>query len=302
MSYPCAHHGAVLLAALAGFSLNIHADTVVLTPIADTMLSEYFPSNNFGAVTFMNCGTSERGKRNRALLRFDLAAVPSGARIDAVSLKLEVTRNSANGYAIAQFDLHRLLASWGEGNKTGAGGQGLPATLGEATWTDRFAFTTNIWTEAGSGATNDYAAVVSTGNTIYNPSDYTFASTPQTVADVQLWLDQPTTNFGWIIVCANEDALYTARRIGTREDPVNTPLLTIDYTPFRIQNTTVISNQFQFSFMALAGRATTVQINGSLTTTNWLALTNFPAPPADTNLTVSDSLSAPQRFYRLQSP
>jgi hypothetical protein len=266
------------------------------------MLSEYFPSNNFGAVTFMNCGTSERGKRNRALLRFDLTTVPSGARIDAVSLKLEVTRNSANGYAIAQFDLHRLLVPWGEGDKTGSSGQGSPATLGDATWTDRFAFTTNLWTEAGGSATNDYAPGVTAGSPIYNPSDYTFGSTPQTVADAQLWLDHPATNFGWIIVCANEDVLYTARRIGTREDPVNTPVLTVDYTPFRIQNPGVSSKHFNLNFTALAGRATTVQFNDSLNTTNWQTLTNFSAPTADTNLTVSDPLSAAQRFYRLMAP
>ena len=297
------HLSAVLLALVV---LSPRAATVVLTPVADTMLSEYFPNNNFGAMNFMNCGTSERGKRNRALLRFDLSAIPSGARIDAVALKLEIVRNSNNGYNIAQFDLHRLLVPWGEGDKTnapgGPAGQGSPATLGDATWTNRFAFTTNLWTEAGGGATNDYVSTASAINLIYNTLDYTFASTALTIADVQLWHDQPTTNFGWIIVCANEDTLYTARRIGTREDPVNTPLLTIDYTPFVIQNSAVVSNQFQFTFTALAGRATTVQFNDSLNTTNWQPLANFPATTTDTNVVVTNSLSATQRFYRLTSP
>ena len=122
------------------------------------------------------------------------------------------------------------------------------------------------------------------------------------MADAQLWLDEPATNFGWIIVCDNESELYTARRIGTREDPVNTPLLTVDYTPFLIRSAAAAGNQIQFTFTALAGRDNAVQFNDSLTSTNWQTLTNFPAPPADTDIVVTDSLSATQRFYRLAAP
>lgn len=291
----------VILAASASVYGNVRAATLVLSPVADTMLSEYFPSNNFGAVTFMNCGTSERGRRNRALLRFDLSSVPTGARIDSTTLKVEVTRVSANDYAIAQFGLHRLLVSWGEG-ASGSSGQGAPATTGEATWVDRFAFTDSPWGQAGGGATNDYVPAASALNFIYNPSDYTFATTTQTVADVQLWLDQPATNFGWIIVCENEGERYTARRIATREDPGNAPLLTVDYTPLVLSNPALVGNQFQFSFTAFAGRSTTVQFNDSPASTNWQTLTNFPALAVDTNVVVTQPLSAKQRFYRLSAP
>ena len=306
MNFSRAQRFGIALVAFAGLFARARAETVVLSPAADTMLSEYFPSNNFGAMTFMNCGTSERNYRNRALLRFDLSAIPSGARIDAVALKLEIVRNSVNGYAIAQFSLHRLLVPWGEGDKTnapgGTSGQGSPATVGDATWTNRFAFTTNLWAAPGGGATNDYVPAASAANFIYNTSDYTFASTALTVADVQLWRDQPATNFGWFIVCDNESELYTARRIGTREDPANTPRLTVNYTPFLISNPAVVSNQCTFSFTALAGRATAVQFNNLLAATGWQTLTNFSAPPADTNHVITDFLAAPQRFYRLASP
>jgi hypothetical protein len=298
------------LTALVIFCAAARGDTVVLTPIADTMLSENNPSNNFGAMSFANSGTTQNYTKNRALFRFDLAAaIPAGSKVTAASLKFEVVGQPAEPAPGVGFSLHRLLVPWGEGSKLNSGsgaGNGSRATTNEATWFSRFAFTTNVWTQPGGAATNDYVAATSAATTIYSISDYYFINTSPAaitlVTDAQLWLDQPATNFGWLLLCDTESANFTARRFGTREDSVNTPLLTIDYTPFRIQNAAVISNQFQFSFTALAGRTTTVQFNDSLATTNWQTLANFPTPPADTNLTVSDPLSATNRFYRLRSP
>jgi hypothetical protein len=293
------------LLALLSCSAGLRADTVVLTPVADTMLSEYFPSNNFGGADFLNCGTSERNKRNRALMRFNLAAIPPGARIDSASLKIEVTRISNNGYNTAEFEMHRLLVPWGEGVQTNAPGgplgQGSPAQTNEANWSDRFAFTTNAWSSPGGGATNDYFPAASAANTIYYPQDYTFTAAGL-AADLQLWLDNSATNYGWIFVCVNEGDLYTARRFGSREDPVNTPLLTINYTPLRLQNASATNGQFRFNFPAAAGKTYTVQARGLVHTGAWQTLTQFAAPPAATNLFFTDSLTATQRFYRVATP
>lgn len=302
----CAQRPLIFSLAFLCLSAAARADSVTLTPVADTMLSEYFPVNNFGATDYLNCGTSERNTRNRALLRFDFGTIPPGSRITSATLKIEVTRVSNNGYAIAQFNVHRLLVPWGEGIQTnapgGLQGQGSPAQTNEATWGHRFAFTTNTWSSPGGGATNDYFHTASTANTIYTPQDYPFPSTSGLVADVQLWLDQPATNFGWIIVCANEAALYTARRFGSREDPVNTPLLTIDYLPFQIKNPAATNNQFRFNFTQFAGRPVEVQHRAAVNTGSWQTLAQFPAPAADTNVVVTDSISQTQRFYRLMTP
>ena len=165
------------------------AATLQLTPVADTLLSEFFPLNNFGGCDFLNFGTSERGKGNRALVRFDFSAIPPGSRIDSVSLKIEVTRVPNNGFTVTEVSVYRLLVPWGEGNKTntstamGSQGQGQPATVGEANWTNRFAFTTNVWSKPGGGATNDYVPTASLANTIYYPQDYTFPASAAAVAD-----------------------------------------------------------------------------------------------------------------------
>ena len=52
------------------------------------------------------------------------------------------------------------------------------------------------------------------------------------VADVQAWLDDPLTDFGWLLR-GNEGASQTARRFDSRQNSVeaNRPVLTIVYTP-----------------------------------------------------------------------
>jgi hypothetical protein len=56
------------------------------------------------------------------------------------------------------------------------------------------------------------------------------------VADVQLWLDQPGSNFGWMLLCQSEGTAFSARRFGSRENPFTTPALAIEFLlPPRIE-------------------------------------------------------------------
>src|SRR5262249_41614629 len=115
------------------------------------------------------------------------------------------------GYGIETFTLHRLLRAWGEGNKnpTMSPGRGAPATLGEADWLSPLAFTTNSWTVPGGAPDSDYASagsgsqIVYDGSAAYSP--YAFPDPGDDhapiIADVQLWLDKPATNFGWMLIC-----------------------------------------------------------------------------------------------------
>ena len=58
---------------------------------------------------------------------------------------------------------------------------------------------------------------------------YTWASTPQMVADVQSWLNDPATNFGWLVK-GDETTNITAKRFESSESG-SPPALTINYTP-----------------------------------------------------------------------
>jgi hypothetical protein len=210
------------------------ADNVTLTPSADTTLHEYFPENNFGAQVHMNAGTTQNGPRTRGLLAFDVAeAIPSGSIINSVTLTLEVVGQPVDGDAPSNFGLHRMLLGWGEG--TGSGEPpflGRLALPGEATWRQRFAGLAE-WAAPGGLAGVDFAAQFSSDTFIYgvNFSPYVFDTTERLAEDVQLWLDQPRQNFGWMLLTQSEEEIFSARRFASREDPFRAPRLMIDFTP-----------------------------------------------------------------------
>ena len=123
---------------LLSFELSaLSFETVFLTPVADTALLQSFPSNNFGAQTFFNSGTTQTYLTNRALMKFDLAAaLPTGAKITFAQLSLEVVGQPVDGDAPSSFQLRRMRRDWGEGTKKGNPPTlGAPATAGEANWT-----------------------------------------------------------------------------------------------------------------------------------------------------------------------
>jgi len=216
---------------LGGVAATVLGDEVVLTPSADTTLIEVAPNNNLGGQNYFNSGTTQNGTRNRGLLQFDLSQIPQNAAISSVDLYLEVVHVPSCGNAPSDFGLHPVLAPWGEGNKstTLSPGQGAPATAGEATWNDRFALMAQPWSVPGGAPGVDYAAAASSDQYIYGPDQYQFASRPQLVADVQGWLNNPKSNFGWMLITESEDTRFTARRFGSREDPNNAPLLDVQY-------------------------------------------------------------------------
>ena len=283
--------------------------SVVLTPVADTTLIEIAPANNAGGLHWVNAGSNRAGERTRGLFKFAVAGnVPSQAHITSATLSLAVTGIPIDGYAVAFFDLHRVLRSWGEGNKNPASspGQGLPATTNEATWLSPFALTTNAWFTPGAAAAHDYVPTVSASQIVYDDvqSPYTFpdpsADPAGMIADIQMWLDNPATNFGWIFICESEGSSSTARRFGSREDPNFPPQLTIEYlVPAHIDQAQRVGNQFNLSFTALPGQNYTVQFSGSMPASSWQPLANVAAPPVVTRVLVVDPITPIQRFYRV---
>jgi hypothetical protein len=122
-------------------------------------------------------------------------------------------------------ELHKLLADWGEGTSHAPGeeGDGAPATPNDATWRHRF-FDTIFWTNEGG----DFSVIVSASQSVGAIGQYTWTSA-QMVADVQSWLDDPDSNFGWLVL-GDESTNVTAKRFDTRES-ASPPMLTIQFIP-----------------------------------------------------------------------
>ncbi|MCH7553192.1 MAG: DUF4382 domain-containing protein [Chloroflexi bacterium] len=181
-------------------------------------------SNGAGDGIF--AGVTGQGIATRGLIAFDLTGiVPTGATITSASVQMAVTMSQSGNREVR---LHRILADWGEAGSVGGGrgqGPGGPAQPGDATWLYRF-FGEQQWENPGG----DFVAGPSASITSDNA--FTWESTSQLVADVQSWVDDPSSNFGWILI-GEEDASRTAKRFGAREQfsSENRPMLIIEYTP-----------------------------------------------------------------------
>lgn len=210
------------------FSERAPGDTVVIGPIKDnTIYSENDNANGAGQHLFAGrTGAMGSGSIRRALIAFDIAGnVPANMTINNVTLQLHMSRTTAGPEVVS---LHRILADWGEGtsNASGEEGQGAPAEFFvDATWNFTvFPFT--LWASPGG----DFIPASSSVQVIGGVADYTWPSTPTLVADVQLWLDNPADNFGWLLM-GNEAVLGTTKRFDTRENPLlaNRPTLAIEF-------------------------------------------------------------------------
>jgi len=300
-----AHRQFLFAACLLGLIIParpLNADSIAVNPAADTTLFETTPDGNLGKVTTVVAGTTAKGKKSRALLRFDFAGkIPAGSIVTHVQLTLKLVDVPQGGGVGSGFGLQRMLQSWGEGAKTA--GTGAPASPGEATWKMRFAPGT-AWSVPGASSPTDYLAQESVSKSVTGGGTYTFASTTNLVADVQFWLDQPTNNFGWIMISHSESTAATARRFASREDSRNAPALTVVFTPptlLRIDRLERVQDDLKLYFTAEAGKSYAVELRDSLDIGGWVNLTNISPAIVATNVIVTDPVgNRPQRFYRLE--
>ena len=274
----------------------LEAASITLPPVADTTLQESFPTNNFGGGTTVDAGGRRYGGRTRALLRFDLASsIPSNAIITAVTVTLTVVATPLGGVN-SVFDLNRLLAAWGEGN--GSDHRGTPGGAGEATWNNRFGSGTP-WASPGG----DFQSTASASQLVASNAVYTFNSTAGLVSDVQGWVNDPASNFGWLLRSESETSPTTIRRFGARTDVVNSPALIVSYfMPPRIQDALAAGGRFQFQFQAVAGRSNVVERRAGLNAELWQTITNIPPPAMDTNVLIADLAGSSNAFYRVRLP
>jgi plastocyanin len=203
-------------------------------------------ANGSGSYLFTGRSESQNGSaERRALLVFPITeAIPEGSIITSVSLELTLSRTISGEQSVR---LHRLLEDWSEGpsdppgqegggttaaagdvtwiHPPGQEGGGTTAAAGDVTWIHR-EFSETLWTTSGAS----FAQSVSATLQVANEGSYSYSSTPELVADVQGWLEDASSNSGWVLV-VDSPASGSAKRFNSRENPTasSRPKLTINY-------------------------------------------------------------------------
>jgi len=219
-----------IAAGLAAVSAPIAvADVVVLTATRDNSMFDNGNSNGAGDSIFSGRTGGFGGEVvQRGLVVFSVAdGVPAGSRVVNASVELSLIQTSMMG-GQASYALHRLNSDWGEGKSVAGGGTGAPPTPGDATWINTF-FPDQFWTTSGG----DFSATVSASQTVAPLlGRYTWGSTPQLVADVQSMLDDPSGDFGWVLI-GDEVTPFSAKKFGSKDgaDASLYPTLTIEFLP-----------------------------------------------------------------------
>lgn len=214
-------------------SMNSHSDTIHIPSNKDNTLFESSTealSSGAGEYFFVGRTAQLDNTRRRGLLRFDLSAIPNGSVIDDVTL--EITSSLTTVSSPQSLTLFTVNQDWGESssNSTGSGGgggggNGTSAEPGDATWTAPFHDMGPDWNTAGG----DYNPTPSATTAAQGTGLVTFNSL-NLANDLQNWLDNPTNNFGWIVI-GNEASSSTAFRFNSRENASNPPNLIVNFTP-----------------------------------------------------------------------
>lgn len=210
--------------------------------VLDNTIYQNVPNNSDGQGPDLYVGaigtmSGFPGSPRRGLLQFDLSSIPPGSTVTSVTLTLKLTLSAAGTSGTTPISLHQVLSSWGEGASyaSAAGGLGVPASPGDATWNYRF-YSTTAWKTPGG----DFDPAVSQTANVGQVADGS-TSTVQwfgsgiggdvMIADVQEWVNTPGTNFGWILT-GDEAGINNARRFASAENPSASlrPVLTVLYT------------------------------------------------------------------------
>jgi hypothetical protein len=225
-------------------------NTATLGASKDNTMFENVPNNSGGGAAGIFVGTNNTPSKRRGLLEFDIAAgLPAGVTITGVELSMYLANApNQNNQTIG---LHRLNLDWGENpNDTSSpavngAGNGVAALPGDATWNANF-FGSSTWPTPG--AAGSFNAIASGTALVGGPTEnqHKWLSTPALISDVQNWLDNPASNFGWAFINANELSVQTFKAFYSRQATLNNggtgpnaapinpawrPQLTVTYIP-----------------------------------------------------------------------
>jgi len=204
---------ASVIAASCVYAQAAGALTLTFAPKKDNTLYQSATGNiSNGAGQHFFAGTTATGSIRRGVIAFDVAqSIPPGTVVDSVVVVLNMSRNLGGPFQVA---FHRLVADWGQAGSDAPleEGGGTPAELGDATWVHRF-FNTQSWTTIGGDFAPSPSAVTNVGNV----GVYSWSS-PTMLADVKSWVDNPASNFGWLLR-SDESTTSTSKRFDSSENP-----------------------------------------------------------------------------------
>jgi cytochrome c peroxidase len=203
------------------------ASAVTFTASKDTTIYDNGNVNGTGGGLF--AGTNGVDVNQRGLIAFDLSSIPSGSTITNVSVDLHVNVAALNSGAIS-ITLNALTQDWNEastgtGGETSGGGNGVVSSdPNDATWTSSGI---TAWTAGGA-----FNPVESSSLVISSVGTFNTFTGPGLITDVQTWVDNPGTNYGWIIR-GLENSNSSSKRFSSRENTgssgANVPFITIEY-------------------------------------------------------------------------
>lgn len=152
----------------------------------------------------------------RSLIAFDLSEIPAGAQILSARIELRISKRSPSNFLDNPLSVHRLTADWGEGPSAGSG-KGQKPAAGDVTYQDRF-FGSAKWSTPGGDFLPEPSATVT-----LQPDDdagVLIVLDGEGIAnDVQHWIDNPDSNFGWILRAnESEEALGSVVHFFSRGD------------------------------------------------------------------------------------
>jgi len=184
--------------------------------------------NSLGAIYVGRTNQGTGQSIRRGLIYFDIATnVPANAVIDSVRLSMYQIGSVKDG----SINLHKVLTNWTEGTSFFDGGRGATATTGDVTWLSS-SYSGTSWTTAGG----DFDATVS-GNKkslveIESGRSMSTFTTSGMATDVQYWLANSSSNYGWLIqgdetVAGNAEAF---RSKDGSDRSYNSPLLKVYYS------------------------------------------------------------------------
>jgi len=188
---------------------------------ADTYMSGYNTTNNYGMQTYMRVtlGTSQQ---RGSLIRWDLSTLPTTAVISNPRLQLNVSTAGS-----ATFNLYNLRRAWVEGTGTGS------ATGDGATFNSYDGNTSNTWgTPGAANTTSDRyeTNLWGAGSSSFSSQGIkTIALNSDGLAVVQGWVDGSVDNYGLTIqnyTTGSTDVQFSTKDNATE---ANRPRLVLDY-------------------------------------------------------------------------